>query len=114
MTSSDQGPSDRPRSEPEIIPPDRHGGRRNDSQSHVWVWVADRDGMRRANVPLPGPFTIFLALALVAMVAGLIVILVLGAVIIWVPIFVLAIVGLLIAAAARQYWWRFRRWLAQR
>jgi hypothetical protein len=31
-----------------------------------------------------------------------------------VPVFVLAIVGLLIAAAARQYWWRFRRWLAQR
>jgi hypothetical protein len=70
--------------------------------------------MRRANVTLPGPFTIFLALALVAMVAGLIVILVLGAVIIWIPIFVLAIVGLLIAAAVRQYWWRFRRWLAQR
>jgi len=114
MTSSDQGPSDRPRSEPEIIPPDRRGGRRSDSQSHVWVWVADREGMRRANVTLPGPFTIFLALALVAMVAGLIVILVLGAVIIWIPIFVLAIVGLLIAAAARQYWWRFRRWLAQR
>jgi len=114
MTSSDQGPSDRPRSEPEIIPPDRTGGRRSDSQSHIWVWVADREGMRRANVTLPGPFTIFLALALVAMVAGLIVILVLGAVIIWVPIFVLAIVGLLIAAAARQYWWRFRRWLAQR
>jgi len=114
MTSSDQGPSDRPRSEPEIIPPDRRDGGRSDSQPHVWVWVADRDGMRRANVTLPGPFTIFLALALVAMVAGLIVILVLGAVIIWVPIFVLAIVGLLIAAAARQYWWRFRRWLAQR
>jgi hypothetical protein len=114
MTSSDQGPSDRPRSEPEIIPPDRKGGGRGDSQSHIWVWVADRDGMRRANVTLPGPFTIFLALALVAMVAGLIVILVLGAVIIWVPIMVLAIVGLLIAAAARQYWWRFRRWLAQR
>jgi hypothetical protein len=113
MTSSDQG-SDRPRSEPEIIPPDRRGGGHRDSQSHVWVWVADRDGMRRANVTLPGPFTIFLALALVAMVAGLIVILVLGAVIIWIPIFVLAIVGLLIAAAARQYWWRFRRWLAQR
>ena len=112
MTSSDQGPSDRPRSEPEIIPPDRTGGRER-SQTRVYVWVADREGMGRANVTLPGPFTIFLALALVAMVAGLIVILVLGAVIIWIPIFVLAIVGLLIAAAARQYWWRFRRWLSQ-
>jgi hypothetical protein len=113
MTSSDQGPPERPRSEPEIIPPGRQGGRRG-SQSHVWVWMADREGMREANVRLPGPLTIFLALALVAMVTGLIMILVLGAVIIWVPVFVLAIVGLLIAAAARQYWWRFRRWLAQR
>ena len=113
MTRSDQGgrPPERPRSEPEIIPPGRSGGR-DDSQSHIWVWAADREGMRRANVTLPGPFTIFLALALVAMVAGLIVILVLGAVIIWVPIFVLAICGLLIAAAVRQYWWRFRRWLS--
>jgi hypothetical protein len=114
MTSSDQGPPERPRSEPEIIPPGRRSGGRSGSQSHVWVWVADREGMRQANVRLPGPFTIFLALALVAMVAGLIVILVLGAVIIWIPVFVLAIVGLLIAAAARQYWWRFRSWLAQR
>jgi hypothetical protein len=114
MTSSDQGPPERPRSEPEIIPPGRGGGGQRDSQSHVWVWVADREGMRQTNVRLPGPFTIGLALALVAVVAGLIVILVLGAVIIWVPVFVLALVGLLMAAAARQYWWRFRRWLAQR
>src|SRR6266705_1625983 len=98
MTSSDQGPPDRPRSEPEIIPPER-GDRRQGGRSHVWVWVADREGMRQANVALPGPFTIFLAL--------------LGAVLIWIPIFVLAVGALLIAAAARQYWWRFRRWLSQ-
>jgi hypothetical protein len=111
MTSSDQGPPERPRSEPEIIPPGRGGSRQD---SGIFVWVADREGVRRANVTLPGPFTIFLALALVAMIAGAIVILVLGAVIIWIPIFILAIGALLIAAAVRQYWWRFRRWLAQR
>jgi len=112
MTSSDQGPPDRPRSEPEIIPPER-GDRRQDGRSHVWVWVADREGMRRANVTLPGPFTIFLALALVTVVVGGILLVVLGAVLIWIPIFVLAVGALLIAAAARQYWWRFRRWLSQ-
>jgi hypothetical protein len=117
MTSSDQGPPDRPRSEPEIIPPER-GDRRQDGgsqdgRSHVWVWVADREGMRQANVRLPGPFTIFLALAFVTLVVGGILILVLGAVLIWIPVFVLAVGALLIAAAARQYWWRFRRWLSQ-
>ncbi len=110
MTSSDQGP-ERPRSEPEIIPPGRSGGRRD---SGIFVWVADREGMRRANVTLPGPFTIFLALALVVLVAAVILALVLGAILFWLPIFVLAVGALLIAATARQYWWRFRRWLAQR
>src|SRR5215813_11789779 len=113
MTSSDQGPSDRPRSEPEIIPPERGDRRQQGGRSHVWVWVADREGMRQANVALPGPFTIFLALALVALVVGGILVLVLGAVLIWIPVFVLAVGALLVAAAARQYWWRFRRWLSQ-
>jgi hypothetical protein len=111
MTSSDQGPPDRPRSEPEIIPPER-GNQRRDGGSHVWVWVSERDGMRQANVQLPGPFTIFLALAFVTLVVGGILILVLGAVLIWIPVFVLAVGALLLAAAARQYWWRFRRWLS--
>jgi len=113
MTSSDQrsGPPERPRSEPEIIPP---GGSERRDESRVFVWVADREGMRRANVTLPGPLTIFLALVLVALVAGVIVLLVLGAVLIWLPVFILAVGALLIAAAARQYWWRFRRWVSQR
>jgi len=108
---SNHEPPERPRSEPEIIPPGRE---RADSQSRVYVWVADREGMRRASVPVPGPFTIFLALALVTLVAGVIVLVVLGAVLIWLPIFVLAVGALLIAAAVRQYWWRFRRWLSAR
>src|SRR5258708_35911162 len=112
MTSSDQGPPDRPRSEPEIIPPGRDN-RRDGSNPHVWVWVADREGMRQANATLPGPFTIFLALALVTVVVGGILLVVLGAVLIWIPAFVLAVGALAIAATARQYWWRFRRWLSQ-
>jgi len=47
-------------------------------------------------------------------VAGVIVLVVLGAVLIWLPIFILAVGALLLAATARQYWWRFRRWLSQR
>jgi hypothetical protein len=111
MTSSDQGRSERPRSEPEIIPPGRSGGRED---SGIYVWVADREGMRRAQVTMPGPFTIFLALAVVALVAAVIFAVLLGAILFWLPIFVLAVGALLIAASVRQYWWRFRRWLAQR
>lgn len=111
MTTDDQGRPERPRSEPEIIPPGHSGARRD---SGIFVWVADREGMRRANVTLPGPFTIFLVLALFALVAAVIFAVLLGAILFWLPIFVLAVGALLLAATARQYWWRFRRWLAQR
>lgn len=106
-------PPERPRSEPEIIPPER-AGRRENSQAQVWVWVADREGVRRTTVTVPGPFTIFLALVLVALVVAAILVAVLGAVLIWLPIFIVAIGALLLAAAIRQYWWRFRRWAAGR
>ena len=112
MTNDDQGRPERPRSEPEIIPPGHSGGRRRESD--VFVWVADREGMRRANVTLPGPFTIFLVLALFALVAAVILAVVLGAILFWLPIFVLAVGALLLATTVRQYWWRFRRWLSQR
>ena len=61
----------------------------------------------------PKIFYAALALALVTVVVGGILLVVLGAVLIWIPVFVLAVGALLIAAAARQYWWRFRRWLSQ-
>jgi hypothetical protein len=108
-----EGPTEHPRSEPEIIPPDRGGGRTG-SRSHVWIWVADRDGMRRTALPIPGPLTILLALALVALVAAVVLIVVLGAVLFWIPVIILVIGALLLSAAAREYWWRFRRWLSRR
>jgi hypothetical protein len=106
-----QGPPEHPRSEPEIIPPDRDGGRR---RSHVWIWVADREGMRRTAVPIPGPFMILLAFAVAGLVAALVLIVALGAVLFWVPVIILAVGALLLAAAVRQYWQRFRRWAFRR
>jgi hypothetical protein len=76
--------------------------------------VADRDGMRRTAVPVPGPFTIFLVLALIGLAAAVILIAVLSAVLLWIPILILVVSALLLSAAARQYWWRFRRWLSGR
>jgi len=116
MTASDDRGRDRPqqpRFEPEIIPPSRGGGER-DPNSRVWIWVADRDGMRRANLRVPGPFTIILVLTLVAIIAFGILIVALGAVLIWLPIVVLGFCALLLIAVARQYWWRFRNWLSGR
>jgi hypothetical protein len=106
-------PPEYPRTEPEIIPPERQDGHPG-SRSHVWVWVADRDGMRRTAVPVPGPFAIFLVLALVGLAAAVILIAVLSAVLLWIPVLILVVSALLLSAAARQYWWRFRNWLSGR
>jgi hypothetical protein len=108
-----RGPPEHPRSEPEIIPPARDGGER-DPNSHVWIWVADRDGVRRASIRPPGPFTIMLVLALVALVAAAILLVALSAVLFWIPVIALVICALLLTAMARQYWWRFRSWLSGR
>jgi len=111
--SDDRDRPQQPRSEPEIIPPFR-GGSRRDPNSKVWIWVADRDGMRRANLRMPGPFTIILVLALLAIIAFGILVVALGAVLIWLPIVVLAFCALILVAMARQSWWRFRNWLQGR
>jgi fatty acid desaturase len=105
------GPPERPRSEPEIIPPGRES---RDSRSNAWIWVADRDGMRRANVRMPSPFVIGIVIALVALVAAAIVLVVLGAVLIWIPVLLVVIGALLLAATIRQRWRRFRRWASGR
>ena len=110
--SDDRRPPERPRSEPEIIPPER-GGESPRDQPHIWVWTSD-DGMRHARVRLPGPFTIFLVMAFAALAAGVILIVALGAVLLWIPVTILAFGALLLAAAARQYWQRFRRWAWRR
>src|SRR5438445_12971292 len=91
-----QRPPDTPRSEPEIIPPDR--GRRRGPQFQVWLWVADRDGMRRGPITIPGPFTIFLAVALVALVVTVVLAVVLGALLLWMTALCLVIGPLHVAA----------------
>jgi hypothetical protein len=107
-----RGPPEYPHSEPEIIPPERHAER--DPNSHVWIWVADQDGVRRASIRTPSPLTIVLVLALVSIIAFGILIVALGAVLIWLPVVVLAFCALLLMATARQYWWRFRSWFTRR
>jgi hypothetical protein len=116
MNASDDRGRDRPqqpRSEPEIIPPSR-GGHERDPNARVWVWVADQDGARRASLRVPGPFTIILILALIAIIAFGLLVVALGAVLIWLPIVVLAFCALILVAMTRHYWWRFRNWLQGR
>jgi hypothetical protein len=82
--------AERPRVEPEIIPP---GAQRGD------------DGVYRVRMVNP-PFTVVLLLAVIALVSVAVILLVLGALLVWIP--VIAFVGSLILLAfyARYYWLR--------
>ena len=100
-----------PRSEPEIIPPDRSEGH---SPSQVWVWVSNHDGSQQTAIRPVGPFTVFLVLALFALVVAVVLAVFLGAVLIWIPVLVVLIGTGLAAAAVRRHWLRFRHWIVGR
>jgi hypothetical protein len=92
---------ERPRAEPEIIPPDRNPGR------SAWRRSAfpDIGGTQRIYVTRVGPFGgILLLLALFVLVAVTLLI-VLGALIVWIPI-----IGLIVLVAALSGFLRLRRW----
>ena len=79
-----------PRSEPEIIPPGASGPRTR-PQPRILFSVTDGEG--RPFVKPPGPFTIAAILVGAILVAALILLLVLGALLVWVPIIAIALAG---------------------
>jgi hypothetical protein len=100
---------DRPRSEPEIIPPQRNRAGA-DPQSHIWVSVDEQGGTQRIYLARPGPFAIIAALAVIGLVVAAIVLVLLGAMLIWIPVVIFIISALLL----RHYWHRLQSWLARR
>ncbi|MPZ37742.1 MAG: hypothetical protein GEU95_06710 [Rhizobiales bacterium] len=112
MTDRDPRDSEasRPRSEPEIIPPN-HSGR---NRGGIWVSVDDHDGPRRVYLAQPGPFTIILALAVLALIAGIMLIVLLSVAVIWIPVVMILIAAFVLSVTFRQYWFRLRNWWARR
>jgi hypothetical protein len=102
-------PPERPRSEPEIIPPngDRRSGA-SDPDARVFVYV-DRDGRtQRVNVKTPGPFSIILILLTLALIAAVIFALVVGALFFLIPIAAVSLAALIAWFYARNFWYRLR------
>jgi hypothetical protein len=107
MTDRDSQEPSRPRSEPEIIPPDHSG--RND-RSRIFVSIDENGAERRIYMAQPGPFTIILALAILALIGVVMLIVLLSVALIWIPV-VIVLVGAFVLSV---YWRRFRMWLARR
>ena len=102
------GSAERPRSEPEIIPPGQAGGRTH----RIW-FAMDDDGTRRIYVAQPGPFTIILALAVLGLIALVMLIVLLSVAVIWIPVVIILVGTLVLSLTFSRYWQRFRNWLGR-
>ena len=109
--SQDSGAS-RPRSEPEIIPPDRSGG--NDGKRGIWISVNEQGGTRRVYVTRPSPFSIILLLLILGLIAVGAFIVLLSVALIWIPVLIIFVIAVILTMTFSQYWQRFRNWIARR
>jgi hypothetical protein len=98
----DRGP-ERPRQEPEIIPPGRDdGGDRRARLSGLFMRFEERDGVHRVYVGRPGVGSIILGLLVLGLIAAVAFLVVAGLIILWVPILIGAIVLALLAGLFRR------------
>jgi fatty acid desaturase len=104
---TDQTPTphaEQPRSEPEIIPPGQDPWRRTRS-SGAWYFKGGQ-GTHRIYFTKLGPFSSFLIVAAFGLLAALLLIVLLGAFLIWIPILGFLIAVGIISALLRGH---FRR-----
>jgi hypothetical protein len=94
MTYSNDPPPERPRTEPEIIPPDR-SGRQSDWRNSPWqgdAFTGARGG-QRIFITRVGPFGIAMLMLAIAAILAIIVIATVGLVLIWIPILAVIVVA---------------------
>jgi len=87
--ADDKNQPERPRVEPEIIPPDRSG------RYSPWspYGFTEARGTHRIYVTRMGPFGIALLLLAIAAIATIVMIAVLGSVLIWIPIVAIVVIA---------------------
>ncbi len=108
----DRGP-ERPRFEPEIIPPGRDDGARGDA-SWTWIRIEGRGGTRRVTITRPSLPSIILGLLVLGLIAAVVVVVLAGVVLIWIPIVVGGILLALLSGSIRTHWRRLQGWWASR
>lgn len=106
---------EQPRYQPEIIPPGEDMRRRRGSFESIFIHVEEGpDGVRRASLKRPGPFTIALVLLGVGLVVALFFVLLSALVLLWIPVAIVGILLALFSSAGRDYWRRIRGWFGSR
>jgi len=114
--SKDQQPDrpqpERPRVEPEILPPERSEG--PPRPAGVFVRFDQLGGTHRVFIARPSLSSVILAGLIIALVVALVFLLLASLVLFWIPIVVGVIVLLLLTGYARYGWWRLQAWLSRR
>jgi len=103
-------PVERPRVEPEIIPPRAQPRRGGFESLFVHIEEGD-DGIRRVQVKTPGPFTVALILLAAGAVAALFFLLLAGLMLLWIPLIIVAILIAVFSVSTRGLWARAQGWL---
>ena len=123
---TDRTPPQKPRSEPEIIPPGRDGSpwaqegwpfdaaggpgaADRAANSAVFITVDEQGRSHYQTFTPPGPFTIGLVIALVGLVGAAILMLALGFVLFLIPIVAVAVAALVLSGRVRTWWRRLAR-----
>ncbi len=102
--------AERPRHEPEIIPPGESARGRTSFES-IFIRVEEgADGIRRVTLKRPGPFTIALILLGVGLAVALFFVVLSALVLLWIPIVVAGILFAVFSGSLRGYWRRVRSW----
>ncbi len=99
--AENSGPPERPRVEPEIIPPDRTQTR-SAWRPHSF---GETGGTQRIYVTRLGPFGGALLMLALVVIAAVILLAFLGALLLWIPV-----VAFVVVVAALAGLWRRRRW----
>lgn len=110
--SSDQVPNrgpERPRAEPEIIPPGADDGMRR-GPAGIWMRIDARDGAQRIFIARPGLGSVILGLVMIGFVAAVVLLVLAGIVLLWVPILVGGILLALLSGAIRRRWRQLQVW----
>lgn len=113
--SHQSGTPEKPRSEPEIIPPghdrdplsrDSWSGRQDRADGFVFTDAHGRAHHIRAK--RISPFLIIAIVFGIALAVAVILLLLIGAVLVWIPVAAAIVFGLLAFGALRNYWRRLR------
>ena len=109
MTDNHRPRAERPRVEPEIIPPHARTRQRGFDSMFVRVEEGD-DGIRRVYLKKPDTFSIVLILLAAGAVAALFFLLLAGLMLLWIPLVIIGILFAVFSISARDLWSRVQGW----